>query len=185
MSDEAHRVFTAIVHLGDLSEEKAEELQRDIQIAIYDLLDEADIDYKSILLKVVNGDKAVQDYEEESGKSLDDLFVGNEIGGFRGGDPDTSRKGALDVYPRSGKHKHKILLAIARSGDQGMTYEEVESETGIKNAHKRISELQQGGWLRSAGERLATKTGSMSNIWVITERAEHFIETKEKAGVLR
>lgn len=179
MSDQDHHVFTAIVDLGEIEAEEAGYLQSQIQEQVYDLLDEAGVNYKSILLRVVNADEAIDDYlKDQAGP--DDA----DIGGFRNGDPDTSRKGAVDAYPRSGKHRHTILIAIAKAGDQGMTYEEVEEKTEIKNAHKRISELSQGDWVRSAGERVATKTGSMSNIWVITERAERWIETKEKAGVL-
>lgn len=179
MSDKAHHVFTAIVDLSEIDSAEAKDLQSEIQNAVYDLLDEAGVGYKSILLRVVNADEALDDYLKEHGGPGADA-----IGGFRDGDLDTSRKGAVDAYPRSGNHRHKILIAIAKSGDQGMTYEEVEETTGIKNAHKRISELSQGDWVQSAGERMAKKTGSMSNIWVITNRAERWIETKERAGVL-
>ncbi len=169
----SRKVFTGVVDLGQLDDDQTEALNREIQLALYDILDERGIDYHTLVLRVIDGDKAVADYEEK------------EIGGFRGSDPDTSRKGALDVYPRSASYRHKALIAVARSGDRGMTYEEVEQKIGINSIWKRLSELRDGGWIYEGGERVVKSTGSQATIWKITPKAERHIETKEKAGVIQ
>lgn len=181
----AHRVFTGVVDLGEMDEAEATDLNREIQLALYDILDDREIDYHTLTLSVIDSDKALVDYQEESKKSVVDLLEEDAIGGFRGSDPDTSRKGALDVYPRSASYRHQALIAIAKSGDRGMTYEEVEEKTGINSVWKRLSELRDGGWIYEAGERVVKSTGSQATIWKMTQKAERHIETKERAGVIQ
>lgn len=180
MPDLVDHVFAAIVSLPDITQEQAKELNRDLQIAIYDILDDSEIDYSSLVLKVINADEVIKEWEQGKDKIQDPT-----IGGFRGSDPDTSRKGAIDVYPRSGSYRYKALIEIAKSGDQGLTYHQVEEKTGLKSVWKRLSELRDGGWIYEAGERLVQTTGSMATIWKITPKAERHIETKERAGIIR
>jgi hypothetical protein len=168
----SHQVFTAVVDLGQIDEDEVKVLNREIQLSLYDILDDHEIDYHTLTLRIIDGDKTVREYEED------------KLAGFRGSDPDTSRKGALDVYPRASSYRHKALIAIAKSGDKGMTYEEVEHATGINSVWKRLSELRDGGWIYEAGERVVKGTGSQATIWKLTHRAERHIETKERAGVI-
>lgn len=118
-------------------------------------------------------------YEISLVKPEDDQPVG-----VRSDDPDTSKQAALEAYPRSGKQRHKALLAIARARDRGLTYEQVEEATGINSVWKRLSELKDGGWITIDGTRKIQKTGSNGFVYKITERARKHIEIKEKAGVL-
>lgn len=171
-------VFTAAIFCPDISDADREKLRKQLQYIIYDELDESEIDYQSLFLDFVTEDKDLDDL-------IEDRPDANSIGGFRSSDPDTSRKGAIDAYPLSGSQKWKILVAIYKSGPQGLTYEEVEQKTGIKNAHKRISDLKNGNWVYDEGERLARLTKSMAAIHKVTPRAERYIEQKEKASVIR
>lgn len=171
----------AAIFFPDISDADRENLRKQLQYVIYDELDESEIDYQSLFLDFVTEDKDLDDLIEEREVRPDE----NSIGGFRSSDPDTSRKGAIDAYPRSGSQKWKILLALYKAGPQGLTYEEVEQKTGIKNAHKRISDLKNGNWVYDEGERLARLTKSMAAIHKVTPRAERYIEQKEKASVIR
>lgn len=184
----SHKIFTGVVDLGQLDDDEAKSLNREIQIALFDILDEHGIDYHTLTLKVIDGDKTLRDYElkqsmAEGQRDLEES-IKDEIGGFRSSDPDTSRKGALDVYPRSGSQRWKALIAIAKSGDHGLTYAEIELKTDVNDVWKRLSELRDGGWIKESGERVVKGTGSMATIWKITPRAERHLETKERAGVL-
>jgi hypothetical protein len=92
----------------------------------------------------------------------------NELPGFRSSDPDTSRQGAFDAYPRSGTHRLRALDVVwRRRAFGGATYEDVETATSIKGVWKRLSELKQGGWVRVEGTRKVS-TGSQADIYYPT-----------------
>lgn len=93
--------------------------------------------------------------------------------GFRRTDPDTSRQAALDAYPRASTHRRYALNAIIRSGATGMTYYDVEKDTGINGVWKRLSELKQGGFIKHDGDRVRVvpKTGSNAEVYVATKKA--------------
>lgn len=93
----------------------------------------------------------------------------NELPGFRKGDPDTSRRGALDAFPRTGTQRAAALMAIAHS--RGLTYYEVQQATGISGIWKRISELKEGGWIEVIGQRFIPETGSEADVYRITDAA--------------
>lgn len=108
----------------------------------------------------------------------------NAVGGARGGDPDTSKKAAFDIYPRSGSYRHRALLAVARAGARGATYDEVADATGIEGVWKRLSELKQGGWLTTSGHRKVGSTGSDADVYVLTPKAESWLLRKETADTI-
>lgn len=92
--------------------------------------------------------------------------------GFRAGDPDTSRKAALDVYPRAGSRRRAILDAAIRAGGRGITYPEADGLPGVRESWKRISELVEGGWLEATDrERRNPETGSDVTVYVATDAA--------------
>jgi len=92
----------------------------------------------------------------------------NQLPGFRGTDPDTSRKGAFDAYPRTGSDRLCALdvVWVCRE-DGGATYEDVVQATGNKGAWKRLSELKQGGWIIAEGARKVS-SGSQASIYYPT-----------------
>lgn len=174
-------VFTAAINLPDIDSADRQKLKHDLQIAVYDVLDESGIDYSTHVLGFVTEEKSLDTLIDEQNEGVDD----KSLGGFRGSDPDTSRKGAIDAYPRTASQRWKALIEIAKSGDQGLTYAEVELKTDVNDVWKRLSELKQAGWIEESGERVVKGTGSLATIWKITPKAERYIEQKEKAGVLR
>lgn len=177
----AQAVFAAAINLPDIDEGDQKKLQRELQLAIYDVLDESGLDYNSHVLGFVNANKGLDDLIEEQNEGVED----KTLGGFRSSDPDTSRKGAIDAYPRTNSQRWKALIEIAKSGDVGLTYAEVELKTDVNDVWKRLSELRDGGWIKESGERVVKGTGSLATIWKLTPKGERHIETKEKAGVLR
>lgn len=103
----------------------------------------------------------------------------NRRGGSRNSDPDTSKRGGVDVYPRSGSQRWMALMAIAVAGDRGATYGDVEDATKIRGVWKRISELKQGGWIETSGTRVIEETGSEGDVYILTDRAKRYLSHKE------
>lgn len=97
----------------------------------------------------------------------------NRLPGFRGGDPSTSRKAALDAYPRSGSNRFAALRAVWSLRQHGATYEDVGGVTGINGVWKRLSELKQGGWIESRGTRKVS-TGSEADIYYPTQKTKDY-----------
>jgi hypothetical protein len=92
--------------------------------------------------------------------------------GYRGSDPETSRQGAFDAWPRVGTQRSDALNAIIRAGRRGLCYAEVEQQTGINGVWKRISELKQGHWIVPCGlTRDVPETGSRAEVYIATTKA--------------
>lgn len=167
MSSVERHHFDLRVDLGDFPPDEAPELQKELEVALYDILDELGFEYQVLKARV---DTVTESLAPDA----------NHIGGFREGDPDTSRKGALDAYPRSGSQRWRALLTIHAAPD-GLNYAEVESRTGIKGIWKRISELKDGGWVVARGERFIPESQSMGDVYYTTEKAEKYIKDREPA----
>jgi hypothetical protein len=90
----------------------------------------------------------------------------------RGDDPASARRAAFAAFPRVGRQRHRILVAIAEAKD-GLTYDGASSRTGIAgvSVSTRISELASGGWIRPDGER-QTRLYGVAQVWVATEKAK-------------
>jgi hypothetical protein len=141
-----------------------EESAKRAGILFFDALDEEGIDYRVVT-------------EEEPDMQL------TRLPGFRSSDPDTSRKGAFDQYPRQKTHLHRALLCVAAAGSYGATYEDVEDNTKINGVWKRLSELMAGGWITVKGERKIESTNSMGAVYVLTEKGQRYVEIKDPAYV--
>jgi hypothetical protein len=167
----APSVYTAVIDLGDLADSQRIAVEREIDIAVSDILDEGGFDYHVIVSMVVDGDEPEELVDPREG----------QIGGFRKTDPETSRKAAVMNYPGRKTQRWEIMMAIAQAGSWGMTAEEASRQTGIeyRSATPRIGELKSGDWIKGKG---TTREGSMraeQEILVLTERAKRYLEVKE------
>lgn len=97
----------------------------------------------------------------------------------RATDPATARLAAFRAFPRAGRQRHRILVAIAES-ENGLTYDEVSIITGIRgvSASTRISELHQGEWIEQNGDRV-TSAGAKAVVWVVTDKARAALDGSE------
>jgi hypothetical protein len=121
-------------------------------------------------------------------KTLGRLYAGikrpddDNLGGFVAGSS-TSRKAALDNYPRSGSQRFAVLAAIAGAGEQGMTRDEaaVWLSKPINSVTARITELVQGGFVRQDDRRTRkTRNGSDAAVLVLTEKGHSgYVRTLE------
>lgn len=87
-------------------------------------------------------------------------------------DSDTSRRAALDTYPRQGTQRHRVLGAVALARG-GATADQVSAHLGLppQTAGPRVWELRQGGWLQPTGEERMTRNGSMAAVYELTPKA--------------
>lgn len=101
----------------------------------------------------------------------------NKLGGFQR-DSETSRRAAIDNYPRSGSQRHRALVDVAKAGDHGRTRHEIADNLGlvINSATARVSELLQGGWVvQDAARTRPTSTGSEAAVLILTDRGRAYI----------
>lgn len=105
----------------------------------------------------------------------------NELGGFRSTDPDTSRKAAQDNYMRSGSQSHKLFLAVAAAGENGLTAWEGVEKTGIpyKSLSPRAKGLKRKGLVSANGKTRPTDTGSKAEVLVLTDQGRRQIAKHE------
>ena len=103
----------------------------------------------------------------------------NQLGGFRSTDPSTSRRAAIDNYPRSGSQRQRVLEAVSVQAASGMTASELERMLSLpyQSVSTRLSELVRGGWLETRTDddgELVTRTSSLGSeqrvLWA-TQRA--------------
>lgn len=112
----------------------------------------------------------------------------NRIGGFRKGDPSTSQKGALDVFPRSGTQRNRIVAALwnaesVKGDPHPMNHEDIRKAADFPvgtGVWKRMSELERGGWVNAYGQKKNKATGSYATSYILTDKARRFIKDNMK-----
>lgn len=94
------------------------------------------------------------------------------LGAFSGKAPDTSRKAAIDNYPRSGTQRAKVLDEIVKSGRNGRTRDELTflCELPPNVATPRVKELVVGGWVEETDRTRRTRAKSEAAILVASEK---------------
>lgn len=96
----------------------------------------------------------------------------NDLGPFQRHSA-TSRRAAIDAYPRTGTQRHRVLEFIRGRGDDGATDDEIQVALNLNPSSERPRriELVEGGYVRAkvvdgaAVERL-TRWGSDAQVWV-------------------
>lgn len=109
---------------------------------------------------------------------IEDDYEADALGGFTA-DSETSRKAALGNYPKSGRQRHKILMAVFKSGQYGKTFDEIRNEENIYAADRRMSELVDGGWLERTERTRMTSHGAEANVVICTPKAIEQIMVRE------
>jgi hypothetical protein len=88
----------------------------------------------------------------------------------------TSKKAALDVLPKSGQQRRKVLDAVAAVARDprtvGLTDVEIQRATSMSpnSERPRRVELVEGGWLQ-ASDQTREHYGSEHTVWVLTDKA--------------
>lgn len=93
-------------------------------------------------------------------------------------DPETSRRAARDVKPRSGTQRGRLLAVIANSGPQGMTSEEASEAAGVsfsRSSGPRIAELLREGYIRDTGQTRPGSLGSDQRVLVATDKGREIL----------
>lgn len=97
------------------------------------------------------------------------------------GSQDTSRKAALQNYPRSGTQRNRILrLAAHMTGQErygGVTRDEVVVALEMKESsvHPRVLELLGGEWLEETGRTRPTRTGADAVVLAATMKGRRAV----------
>lgn len=100
------------------------------------------------------------------------------LGRFQG-HSDTSRRAALDVYPRTGTQRAKVLALLVSRPVSGCTDEEVGLLLSMNpsSVRPRRIELVEGGWVAAKLNDDGTdmerenRSGSMAQVWTATRMA--------------
>lgn len=95
----------------------------------------------------------------------------NTPGLVRRDGPETSKKAAYMATPRTGTVRHRILGAIVRAGDNGLTDDEGERLLAMRRSQSytpRRRELDQGGFIRDTGRTRTTISGRDATVWEAT-----------------
>lgn len=85
---------------------------------------------------------------------------------------ETSRAAAEFILPHIDTFRKKVLWLLVRSGEHGMTDQEVEGVIGCvrsTNQARRL-ELQRDGLVADSGRTRLTPSGCKATVWVATER---------------
>ena len=69
--------------------------------------------------------------------------------------PDTSRAAALEVAPRTGTQRWRVLQFVTACGDDGATDDEIQDALAMSGNTERPRrlELVEGGWIIDSGTR--------------------------------
>lgn len=81
----------------------------------------------------------------------------------------TSRKAALQNYPKSGSQRHRILESLMVSPK---TREEIANFLHIpdNSVRPRVKELMEGGWVTATDEVRRTATGADAEVLTVTDK---------------
>lgn len=97
----------------------------------------------------------------------------DSLGAFSGSAPDTSRKAAIDNYPRSGSQRLLVLEKVMATGLRGLTRDDISVITGLPPnvATPRVKELVEGGWLDETDRTRKTRSGSDATVLIASQKA--------------
>lgn len=84
---------------------------------------------------------------------------------------ETSRKAALDAYPRQGSQRRRVIHALRYHGDS--TREELAAHTSLSenSVRPRVRELIEGGWIEETDHTRKTTRGSEAVLLGLTNKA--------------
>lgn len=99
----------------------------------------------------------------------------DKLGGFVR-DSETSRKAALDNFPRAKSQRRRVLEFTLYRRDVGCTADEAEAAIGLppQSGSARMVELKQWGWVEPNGEQRPTRNGSMAAVMIATPKARDY-----------
>jgi hypothetical protein len=95
----------------------------------------------------------------------------NRVGAAHWNASDTEQEAAMQIQPRSGTWRAKVLEEITRAGDDGATDWELHVRTGglLYTIAPRRNELLNDGWIRDSGRRRVTPNGTRAIVWVLVD----------------
>lgn len=108
----------------------------------------------------------------------------------RSTDPDTSRRAALNVMPRTGAHRHRVLAMLAVAGDAGLTADQLCLKLGDRNGSSWRSRLAECAdperydppLAELTGEERTTRQGEAARVFRITEAGAKVLASIEGTG---
>lgn len=96
------------------------------------------------------------------------LVAATDLEGVRLGHfvSETSRQAALANYPRTGKQRHRVAMAVLRAGNHGRTRDELAEELGLSanSVRPRVVELLEGAWIEDSGGTRRTSSGQDAEV---------------------
>ncbi len=117
---------------------------------------------------------------EEGTDPLEPTPDANQLGHFSR-NSETSRKAALDNYPRSGTQRAKILAALVmaeQKGHVGATRDQLSRGLGMPDSSvdARVGELIAGEFARETEQTRKTQHGSDATVVVATDKGHEWVQ---------
>src|SRR5215218_2336656 len=85
----------------------------------------------------------------------------------------TAQAAAVDVYPRSGTQRYRVLLDIFAAGEEGRTRDEIAEGLNMSpnTVRPRVKELLDAGWITTNGQTRPSLLGRHAEVLIVTDRA--------------
>jgi hypothetical protein len=85
--------------------------------------------------------------------------------------PPAQRRAAMDVLPRTGSDKLRVLTMLWEEAEHGATDEEIAEalRLPLNTARPRRYDLMKQGWVVESGRERPTATKSEATVWVLSE----------------
>lgn len=115
-------------------------------------------------------------------KVVEDGDALNFVAGSR-----TSRRAAIDSYPRRSSQKRRILMEVAQAGAEGLTSDEAEDRTGLRHqsCSARLVDLRKADLVEHARDEhgfvleRSTASGSDAAVHVLSPRGRREVFANE------
>ena len=102
-----------------------------------------------------------------------------KLGPFSKGS-ETSRKAALDNYPRSGSQRWRILRVLGTTLS-GLTRDEIAAALDIPDSSTdaRVGELRDAGFIEESDRTRPTRHGSQAAVLIVTQKGQNELRLHE------
>lgn len=88
----------------------------------------------------------------------------------------TAKQAALEVFPRTGTQRRRILIELYAAGSFGRTRDELAERLNLSpnTVRPRVVELLDGKWIEPNGQTRNSSSGRPAEVLTLTEKARTY-----------